>query len=157
MAATARPDDDRACAHQRRVAAPPDAVFAAITRPERLARWWGPAGFRTTTHAIDVRPGGEWRYTMHGPDGTDHANHSRFVEIVPGHRVLLEHLATAGGHHFMLTITLSGSDDGTTAVGWRQVFDDVAERERVGAFVTVANEQVLDRLQAEAEGQNHRP
>jgi hypothetical protein len=34
-------------------------------------------------------------------------------------------------------------------VGWRQVFDTAAERERIAEFVIEANEQNLDRLAAE--------
>jgi uncharacterized protein YndB with AHSA1/START domain len=49
-------------------------VFRAWTDPQHLARWWGPRGFTTTTHSMDVRPGGEWRFVMHGPDGTDYKN-----------------------------------------------------------------------------------
>jgi hypothetical protein len=46
MSAAQAPDDDRALATSRTVAATPAAVFDAIRDPARLARWWGPAGFR---------------------------------------------------------------------------------------------------------------
>jgi uncharacterized protein YndB with AHSA1/START domain len=49
-------------------------VFAAWTDPKHLAQWWGPNGFTTTTHAFDFRPGGVWRFVMHGPDGRDYQN-----------------------------------------------------------------------------------
>jgi hypothetical protein len=61
-------------------------------------------------------------------------------------RIVLDHLS---GHHFEMTITLAAQGGGRTLVGWRQVFDTAAERERIAPFVLVANEQVLDRLQAE--------
>lgn len=66
-------------------------VWEAFTRPEHLTRWWGPEGFSTTTHAMDLRPGGEWRYTMHGPDGTNYENHVRFEQVVPLERVVSTH------------------------------------------------------------------
>jgi uncharacterized protein YndB with AHSA1/START domain len=30
---------------------------------------------------MDVRPDGEWRFFMHGPDGTDHPNRIRYTEV----------------------------------------------------------------------------
>jgi uncharacterized protein YndB with AHSA1/START domain len=54
--------------------APRELVFALWTDPEHLAQWWGPNGFTTTTHTFDMRPGGAWRFVMHGPDGRDYQN-----------------------------------------------------------------------------------
>ena len=51
--------------------APRELVFHMWTSAEHLGNWWGPHGFTITTHSIDVRPGGEWRFVMHGPDGTE--------------------------------------------------------------------------------------
>jgi uncharacterized protein YndB with AHSA1/START domain len=141
----AHDDSARAFVHSRLIDAPQRRVFAAFARPERLARWWGPNGFTNTFERFELRPGGAWRFTMHGPDGKDYANESRFVELLEPERVVIEHLH---GHHFVLTITFTAQ--GTqTLVGWRQVFDTAAERERIAAFVTPANEQNLDRLAAE--------
>ena len=47
--------------------APVEAVWDAWTDPEQVAQWWGPRGFTLTTHSKDLRPGGHWIYTMHGP------------------------------------------------------------------------------------------
>ena len=82
---------------------------------------------------------------MQGPDGVNHANESVFVEVVAPHRVVFEHLS---GHHFKMTITFTAQGD-QTLVGWRQVFDTAAERQRIAEFVIPANEQNLDRLAAE--------
>ena len=54
--------------------APLRAVWDAWTDPKQVAKWWGPRGFTITTHSKDLRPGGSWKYTMHGPDGTDYPN-----------------------------------------------------------------------------------
>ena len=52
--------------------APVRAVWDAWTIPEQVEKWWGPRGFTLTTHSKDLRAGGTWRYTMHGPDGVDY-------------------------------------------------------------------------------------
>ena len=44
----------------RDIPAPAAQVFAAMANPERLARWWGPAGFTNTFHVCEFTPGGRW-------------------------------------------------------------------------------------------------
>ncbi len=63
--------------------APLQAVWDAWTIPEEVAQWWGPRGFTLTTHSHDLRTGGHWHYTMHGPDGTDYENTTQYLEVVP--------------------------------------------------------------------------
>lgn len=66
-------------------------VWNAWVDPERVAQWWGPRGFTLTTVRKDVRPGGDWLYTMHGPDGVDFPNHTKFLEVDPYKRLLYDH------------------------------------------------------------------
>jgi uncharacterized protein YndB with AHSA1/START domain len=129
----------------RLIAAPRERVYGAFRDPERLARWWGPEGFTSTIEAFDLRPGGAWRLTMYGPDGTDYPNESVFVEVVPAERVVYDHL---GSHRFRMTISWA-DEGGATRVTWRMRFETPAECERMKAFVPAANEQNLDRLEAE--------
>jgi uncharacterized protein YndB with AHSA1/START domain len=126
--------------------APCQRVFGAFADPERLARWWGPAGFSSSFQQFEFWPGGRWLYTMHGPDGANYANESVFADITEPSCVVIEHLREF--HHFVLEITLEAHGD-QTRVGWRQIFDTVEHRNQVAEFVMVANEQNLDRLAAE--------
>ena len=122
-----------------------DEVFAAFRDPVRLARWWGPKGFTNDFREFDFRPGGAWRFTMHGPDGTAHEMDHQFVEIMPAERIVVRHIQP--GHDFSLTISLAAQGDGTELT-WRMRFADPAEGARVRAFVVPANEQNFDRLAA---------
>jgi len=137
---------DREFVHSRLIDAPRERVFKAIIEPDHLARWWGPNGFTSTFEVFDPRPGGAWRFVLHGPDGANYPNENVFVEIAPPERVVIEHVAEP--HHFLLTITLAAQGN-KTLVGWRQLFDTAAERQRISQFVVPANEQNLDRLAAE--------
>lgn len=74
---------DREIVTTRVFPAPRAVVFAAWTDPDQLRQWWGPRGFSNTFHVCEMRPGGLWSYTMHGPDGKDYPNEARFVEITP--------------------------------------------------------------------------
>lgn len=144
-AAQAGSTADREFVTSRLIDAPRERVFRAFSDPVHLAQWWGPAGFSNTFHEFDLRPGGAWRFVMHGPDGADYPNESVFVEVVPPERVVVEHFSV---HHFILTITFA-AQDGKTVVGWRQVFDTAAEARRIARIVVPANEQNLDRLAAQ--------
>jgi uncharacterized protein YndB with AHSA1/START domain len=49
--------------------------------PREVEQWWGPVGFSTTTEQMDVRPGGLWRHTMHGPDGRNYPNRIAYTRV----------------------------------------------------------------------------
>ncbi|MCP5339616.1 MAG: SRPBCC family protein [Steroidobacteraceae bacterium] len=74
--------------------APVAAVWDAWTDPQQVAQWWGPRGFTLTTHSKDLRAGGHWAYTMHGPDGTDYPNKTIYHEVSLHRRLVYDH----GGH-----------------------------------------------------------
>jgi Activator of Hsp90 ATPase homolog 1-like protein len=139
------PVDKRSDTRSTFIAATPACVFAAMDDPVRVARWWGPDGFKNTIHRFDFQPGGTWLLTMHGPDGKDYPNESRFTRIVSSELFEIEHLS---GHHFILSIELRPSEQGTQ-VHWRQTFDTVEHYEQLSQFVASANEQNLLRLAAE--------
>ena len=71
--------------------APVTAVWDAWTDPAQAAQWWGPRGFTITTHSKDLRPGGTWRYTMHGPDGVDYPNTTRYLEVERHAKLVYDH------------------------------------------------------------------
>jgi len=113
--------------------APLQAVWDAWTDPKQAAHWWGPRGFTTTTHSKDLKPGGHWHYTMHGPDGTDYPNKSIFEEVVKPERLVFSH--TGGKKHdagapFVATWTFEDVG-GKTRVTGRMVFPTAAHRDHV--------------------------
>ena len=142
------PDDvaERRFVHSRLLETSPEQAFSAFARPERLARWWGPDGFTSTFETFDLRPGGAWRFVMHGPDGTDHPNANVFKTVQPPHLVEIEHLD--GEHHFVLRISFTAQGS-RTLVGWQQTFDTARHKQAIAKWVEPANEQNLDRLQRE--------
>jgi uncharacterized protein YndB with AHSA1/START domain len=131
--------------HSREIPAAPESVFAAFQDPLRLARWWGPDGFRSTFQTFEFRDGGAWLFTMHGPDGTDYPNESQFLEIVPNATIRIKHLNLP---HFELTISLEPKGAGTL-VSWVGVFENREFAEHARQFLESANEQNLNRLALE--------
>src|ERR1700733_3959863 len=73
---------DREIRISRLLNAPIELVWEVWTNPEHIKNWWGPNGFTNTIHSMDMKKGGEWNLTMHGPDGTDYKNKTIFKKIV---------------------------------------------------------------------------
>ena len=71
--------------------APVQAVWNAWTDPEQVAQWWGPRGFTLTTHSKDLKSGGNWSYTMHGPDGVDYPNKTHYLEVEKYAKLIYDH------------------------------------------------------------------
>lgn len=140
----AEPHSSGEIATTRLLSWPRERVWAAFNDPGALAAWWGPTGFMNTFHVFDFRPGGVWRFTMHGPDGSVYAMDHRFSEIAVPERIVVRHLQP--GHDFTLTVTLADRS-GRTEISWHMLFDDPAEAARVRPIVVPANEQNLDRLE----------
>lgn len=113
--------------------APRHLVFKAWTRPAHIGQWWGPEGFRTTTHEMDVRPGGVWRFVMHGPDGVDYANRIVYREVVEPERLAYDQHGGDDSRdpaRFVGTVTFA-EESGGTRLTLRMEFPSVEERDRV--------------------------
>jgi uncharacterized protein YndB with AHSA1/START domain len=113
--------------------APRDRVFAAWISPEAIGRWWGPRGFTTTTHSMDMRSGGRWRYTMHGPDGTDYSNEVRYEEVEIPSRIIYSLTGGREGddtntHRVIVEFRDKGAK---TEVSMRMIFPSAADRDHL--------------------------
>ena len=82
---------------------------------------------------------------MHGPDGHEYKNRSVFLVIIKPDRIVLEHLS---GPQFLLVVTFEEQGD-QTKITFRQIFRTAAECEKMKPLCAPANEQNLDRLEAE--------
>lgn len=125
--------DPRSIIGTRVFDAPRDLVFSVWTDPKHLAQWWGPNGFTTTTHSFDFRPGGVWRFVMHGPDGRDYQNRVTFDEIVRPERIVYHH---GGGSdvepvQFNTTVVFEDLGNRQTRITWHGKFPSAEERARV--------------------------
>lgn len=133
MAATNRDAAiDRSIITSRVFDAPREIVFRAWTDPVRIVAWWGPNGFTTTSHEMDVRPGGVWRFTMHGPDGVDYPNHIVYREVVPPERLVYDHGEDSDDPGFHMTVTFV-EENGKTTITMDALFATAEERNRVAA------------------------
>jgi uncharacterized protein YndB with AHSA1/START domain len=80
---------DRVLKIERLFDAPRTLVFDAWTKPEHMAKWWGPRGFTSTVLKSELRPGGAYRIHMLGPDG-DHWTQGIYREVVRPERLVMD-------------------------------------------------------------------
>jgi uncharacterized protein YndB with AHSA1/START domain len=118
--------------------APVTAVWRAWTDPVETAKWWGPRGFTITHLSKDLRPGGHWSYTMHGPDGVDYPNRTKYYEVEENAKLVYDH----GGSEdkpplFRVTVTFSESQ-GKTTMRMRLTFATVQVAIEMGKFIRQA-------------------
>ena len=109
---------DRVLSIERTLNAPVELVWEVFTKPEHIVNWWGPNGFTNTIHTMDVRPGGEWDFVMHGPDGQDFKNRAIYREIVPFEKIVFDHFAP----NFTATIEFEAQGE-QTSINWHMLFE----------------------------------
>ena len=121
---------EREIRFRRTVDAPIDLVWSIWSDPKHLHRWFGPTGFKNTTERFDFRVGGEWRFTMHAPDGRDIPNRIKFIEILPPTRLVYENGWDSPGKALDFTVTWSFRAEG-------------AKRTRIEIVMTYADAAAL--------------
>ena len=90
---------------ERTFRAPIREVWELWTTKEGIESWWGPEGFSVSVQSMDLRPGGELRYSMTavGSEQIDYMvkagmpittrNSKRYVEVDPPRRLVFKELA----------------------------------------------------------------
>ena len=125
---------------------PRETVFRAWTEPGHLKNWWGPKGFTNTFYEYDLRPGGRWRFMMHGPDKGNYPNECEFIRIEkPG----LLHWNRISKPHFQVMVTFESLEENKTKVIFRMIFATAEECEKIRKFAVDKNEENFDRLEDE--------
>jgi uncharacterized protein YndB with AHSA1/START domain len=106
--------------------APRALVWKAYTDAERLAHWWGPRGFTTRTAHMDVKPGGDWRFVMIGPDGHEYENRIVYLEVAAPERLRYKHVGGKDTEPVDFEVLVTFEPDGgsveRTRVTMRSIF-----------------------------------
>jgi uncharacterized protein YndB with AHSA1/START domain len=119
-------------------------MFKAWTTPEYLKKWWGPKGFTNTFDEYDLRPGGKWKFVMHGPEGGNYNNECEFIKIEEPDLLWWNRISQP---YFQMYITFETVAGNKTKVNFNMVFDTKEERDKLMKFVPEKNEENFDRLE----------
>lgn len=112
--------------------APRELVFKVWTDRHHVAQWWGPSGFTTTISEMSVKPGGIWRFIMHGPDGVDYPNRIEFLEVVEPKRLVYRHASDEDVEPVDFRVTITFEDHGgKTLLTMKSVFATVEALQEV--------------------------
>jgi uncharacterized protein YndB with AHSA1/START domain len=99
--------------------APLEWVWEIWTSPGHICHWWGPHGFTNTIQKMEPKTGGEWLFTMHGPNGQSYPNHTRFREVVNERRIVHEHFDP----NFLATIEFQPHGTDKTLLTWYKLYE----------------------------------
>jgi len=123
---------DREIFISRVLNAPRELVWKVWTEPEHIMQWWGPEGFTTTVHEMDVNENGIWRFVMHGPNNMNFPHKIVYSAVVKPER--LEY--TQGSEDInnptsFKTTVIFEEISGKTRLSMRLLFTTAKERDRV--------------------------
>ena len=112
--------------------APAQLVWDLLTTAAGLAEWWAPDGFETLVSELDLRPGGQLRYTMTAtaPEQVAFMRNTgnplsvelrkTFTEVAPptrlGYRSLIDFVPGHEPYEHLTTIDIDVAGDRTTVV-----------------------------------------
>jgi uncharacterized protein YndB with AHSA1/START domain len=68
--------------------APVALVWEAWTQAEHIARWWAPKGMKVNVIKHNFKVGGDWRYVMPMPDGSEFISEGVYSEIVEFEKIV---------------------------------------------------------------------
>ena len=127
--------------------APRSLVWKVWTEPDHVAQWWGPRGYTLTHHSKDLRVGGSWVYTMHGPDGVDYPNCTRYFEVIEEEKLVYDHGSDGQSKPlFRVTVTFQDVEEGTQ-MDMTMAFESVEAARTAGEFIRKAGgNSTWDRL-----------
>ncbi len=140
------PDSNRKIFSSRVLNYPVEIVYEAFANPEHLKNWWGPKGFTNTIHEFDLKPGGKWILTMHGPEKGNYENSSVF-KIVEPHKLIA--WTRVSQPYFDMEIGFKKINDSETEISFLMTFDTIEECEKIRKFAEPKNEENFDRLEKE--------
>jgi uncharacterized protein YndB with AHSA1/START domain len=120
--------------------APRRLVFAALTRPELLRRWFGgPPGWRLDVCEIDARVGGKYRYAWVGADGQTMGLGGTILEFVAPERMVADEQYDQAWYEGQGVSTIVLTEEaGRTTLRLTVRYESKAVRDHVLTFPAVA-------------------
>lgn len=128
-------------------------VWDAWHDPEKIAKWWGPAGFHSTVKELDIRPGGRFEVVMHGPDGTDYPNLYVFDHVEEHKQLVYTNVGSEkyGLAPFQSVFDLERIGNKTRVVLKARFVSEEDKRKHVEEFHAIEGaQQLLQRLEEQA-------
>ena len=127
--------------------APRDLLFRVYIDPESMPKWLGPERLAMTIHKMEVRPGGEWRYTHSETDGTEYGFRGVYHDVVAPERIIGTFEFEGMPGHVSLDTATFEEVGGKTTLTIKSVFQSVEDRDgMVQSGMESGMSESMDRL-----------
>lgn len=123
-----------------------EVVYQAFANPLHLAKWWGPEGFTNTFHEFDLKPGGKWVLTMHGPEKGHYQNASVFRKVVPFKLITWTRISKP---LFDMEVGFEKVSNSQSIISFKMIFNTIEECNKIRSFAEPKNEENFDKLERE--------
>lgn len=127
------PASDRELVFTRLIDAPRAALYRCWTEPALMKQWLAPKPWETPVVEVDARPGGVFRFVMHGPNGEESDNPGVLLDVVPDEKIVFTDAFRPGwipsGKPSMAAEITFAEEDGKTRYTARARHWTVEERE----------------------------
>ena len=146
-------DDAYTLITARDIDAPLGRVWDAWHDAAKIAKWWGPAGFRSTVKELNVREGGRFHVIMHGPDGTDYPNLYVFDHVEEQRQLVYTNQGSEqfGLAPFQTVVDFVGIENRTRVVLKARFSSAEDKRKHVEDFRAIeGSQQLLQRLEEQS-------
>lgn len=133
--------------HTRILDAPRDLVWEVWTNPEHIKEWWGPNGFSLTTTSMNVEPGKNWDFIMHGM-GRDWDNKIQYLEVKKPSLLSYKHSGDDADYSFIVSVSFEDIE-GKTLLTMKSTFKSKAIIDELNRRVNAieGGKQTLNRLE----------
>lgn len=131
---------------RRTVNADQKTAWKAWADPAHLQNWWGPNGFTNSFHEHTLKPGGRWRFTMHGPEAGNYENDCVFVDIIEEELLVWDRNSQP---LFRVVVLFEPVSDLQTHIQFLMIFATAEECSKLKKYVVDKNEENFDRLEEE--------
>lgn len=129
--------------------APRHLVFDALTKPELIRRWYGPAGWSMVVCEIDLRVDGAWRFVSRRPDGKQIGQRGVYREIVAPERLVSTESWEDWNPGELLVTTILVEHAGTTTLTMTSLFPSQEVRDMlIKSGMTSGAAETYDKLAA---------
>jgi uncharacterized protein YndB with AHSA1/START domain len=115
---------------KRRLAAPPEKVYAAWTQPAQLVKWFGPDSGPVLRAETDVRVGGRFHVVFRTEDGEEHDVSGTYQEVVLNQKLKFTwQWITLPERQSLVTIPIKPEGEGSMLTLIHEQFFDEAARD----------------------------
>ena len=124
---------------ERLLPGPVERVWSYLTESEKRGQWLASGVF-------DLRVGGNWILTMHGPEKGNYENSSVFKTVLPNKLISWERKSQP---LFDMEIAFEKLEENKTQISFKMMFATAEECEKMRKFVEPKNEENFNRLERE--------